>query len=90
MLTELLRRGNKWLVLNAKINCAHLYCKIYLGSDVVETTSDPRVWSTAKVNIYYFREFQAYNELTAAIETYISFYNHNRFQKRLKGLSRLG
>ncbi|MFK3988683.1 IS3 family transposase [Exiguobacterium mexicanum] len=44
-------------------------------------------WGTLKVEMYYLREFQAYSELTSAIETYISFYNHDRFQKRLNGLS---
>ncbi|STO09005.1 IS2 transposase TnpB [Exiguobacterium aurantiacum] len=44
-------------------------------------------WGTLKVEMYYLREFQAYNELTRAIENYISFYNHDRFQKRLNGLS---
>ena len=41
-------------------------------------------WGTLKVEMYYLREFQAYSELTSAIETYISFYNHDRFQKRLE------
>lgn len=43
-------------------------------------------WGTLKVEMYYLREFQAYNELTSAIEAYISFYNHDRLQKRLNGL----
>jgi hypothetical protein len=40
-----------------------------------------------KVEMYYLREFQADSELKSAIDTYISFYNHDRFQKRLGGLS---
>ncbi|WP_138858676.1 MULTISPECIES: IS3 family transposase [Exiguobacterium] len=44
-------------------------------------------WGTLKVEMYYLREFQAYSELTKAIENYIAFYNHDRFQKRLNGLS---
>ncbi|WP_214798981.1 IS3 family transposase [Exiguobacterium sp. s50] len=44
-------------------------------------------WGTLKVEMYYLRQFQAYNELTTAIEKYISFYNHERLQKRLNGLS---
>ncbi len=44
-------------------------------------------WGTLKVEMYYLHEFQAYSELTSAIENYISFYNHNRLQKRLNSLS---
>lgn len=37
--------------------------------------------------MYYLPEFQAYNELTTVIEKYISFYNHERLQKRINGLN---
>ncbi|WP_150111975.1 IS3 family transposase [Exiguobacterium antarcticum] len=44
-------------------------------------------WGTLKSEMYYLRDFQAYEELKSYIEAYIYFYNNERFQKRLNGLS---
>lgn len=46
-------------------------------------------WGTLKSEMYYLREFQSFEELRKAIEKYIHFYNHQRYQKRLNGLSPL-
>ena len=46
-------------------------------------------WGTLKSEMYYLREFQSFEELRKAIEVYIYFYNHQRYQKRLNGLSPL-
>ena len=46
-------------------------------------------WGTLKSEMYYLREFQTFDELQKAIEVYIYFYNHQRYQKRLNGLSPL-
>lgn len=46
-------------------------------------------WGTLKCEMYYLRHFQSFEELKKAIELYIHFYNHTRYQKRLNGLSPL-
>ena len=46
-------------------------------------------WGTLKCEKYYLNKYDTYEELTHAIEEYIFFYNHNRLQKRLNGLSPL-
>lgn len=40
-------------------------------------------WGILKSEMYYLRKFTSKEELTAAIENYISFYNTKRFQKKL-------
>lgn len=46
-------------------------------------------WGTLKTEMYYLRDFQAYEELNKAVNSYIHFYNNERYQKRLNGLSPL-
>lgn len=40
-------------------------------------------WGILKSEMYYLRKFTSQEELTAAIENYISFYNTRRFQRKL-------
>ncbi|WP_143469702.1 IS3 family transposase, partial [Lentibacillus sediminis] len=44
-------------------------------------------WGTLKCEKYYLHKYDTYEELSLAIEDYIRFYNHDRYQKRLNGLS---
>ena len=44
-------------------------------------------WGTLKSEMYYLNSFETYEALVQAIKTYIDFYNHQRYQKRLNGLS---
>ena len=44
-------------------------------------------WGTLKCEKYYLRKYQSFEELSKAIDEYIHFYNHERLQKRLNGLS---
>ncbi|HVI21658.1 MAG TPA: IS3 family transposase, partial [Bacillus sp. (in: firmicutes)] len=44
-------------------------------------------WGTLKCEKYYLNKYETYDELAQAIDEYISFYNHDRLQKRLNGLS---
>ncbi|NHC21524.1 IS3 family transposase, partial [Bacillus sp. MM2020_4] len=44
-------------------------------------------WGTLKCEKYYLRKFETFEELSKAINEYIHFYNHDRYQKRLNGLS---
>jgi putative transposase len=42
-------------------------------------------WGTLKAEMYYLHRFIDYDNLKAAIDHYIHFYNNARFQERLKG-----
>lgn len=44
-------------------------------------------WGTLKCEKYYLRKYRSFEELSKAIDEYIHFYNHERLQKRLNGLS---
>jgi len=44
-------------------------------------------WGTIKAEMYYLRRFTNYEELKVAIEKYIAFYNNDRYQEKLGGLS---
>ncbi|WP_408605264.1 IS3 family transposase [Bacillus timonensis] len=44
-------------------------------------------WGTLKCEKYYLHKYETFEELSKAIDEYIYFYNHNRYQKRLNGLS---
>ncbi|WP_420846151.1 IS3 family transposase [Neobacillus notoginsengisoli] len=44
-------------------------------------------WGTLKSEKYYLKKYETFEELSMAIDEYIHFYNHNRYQKRLNGLS---
>lgn len=44
-------------------------------------------WGTLKCEKYYLNKYETFDELSNAINEYIHFYNHNRYQKRLNGLS---
>jgi transposase InsO family protein len=46
-------------------------------------------WGTLKAEMFYLNRFQDSNALIAAIEEYILFYNHKRFQQGLGGLAPL-
>jgi len=44
-------------------------------------------WSIIKTEMYYLKSFHSIKELTKAIEKYIDYYNNNRFQDKLNGLT---
>jgi putative transposase len=44
-------------------------------------------WGTLKCEKYYLHKYKTFEELSLAIDEYILFYNHDRYQKRLNGLS---
>jgi transposase InsO family protein len=46
-------------------------------------------WGTLKSEKYYLDKYETFDELCGAIDEYIYFYNHKRYQKRLNGLSPL-
>lgn len=44
-------------------------------------------WGTLKSEKYYLHKYETFEELSQAIDEYIHFYNHERYQKRLNGFS---
>lgn len=44
-------------------------------------------WGTLKCEEYYLHKYKSFKELSKAIDEYIQFYNHDRYQERLDGLS---
>ena len=46
-------------------------------------------WGTIKAEMYYLHSFSDYDNLKAAIEQYMTFYNHGRYQQKLGGLAPL-
>ncbi|WP_369691402.1 IS3 family transposase [Lederbergia lenta] len=44
-------------------------------------------WGTLKCEKYYLNTYETFEEHSIAIDEYIYFYNHDRYQKRLKNLS---
>lgn len=46
-------------------------------------------WGIIKCEKYYLNQYDTYEELSAAVDEYIKFYNEKRLQKKLNGLSPL-
>jgi putative transposase len=44
-------------------------------------------WGTLKCEKYYLQKYETFEDLSFAVNEYIQFYNHDRYQKRLNGLS---
>lgn len=44
-------------------------------------------WGTLKSEKYSLHTYETFDELSKAIDAYIHFYNHDRYQERLNGLS---
>lgn len=44
-------------------------------------------WGTLKCEKYYLHKYETFEDLSTAIDKYIYFYNHDRYQERLNGLS---
>ncbi len=44
-------------------------------------------WGTLKCEKYYLHKYETYEELSKAINEYIYFYNYERYQEKLNGLS---
>ena len=47
------------------------------------------VWGALKYESYYLHKFEEFDEFRYAIQKYIRFYNEERYQERLNGLSPL-
>lgn len=52
----------------------------------IDNGSMESFWGTLKCEKYYLHKYETFEELSVAIDEYIQFYNHDRYQKRLNGL----
>lgn len=46
-------------------------------------------WGTLKCEKYYLHKYETFEDLSFAVDEYVQFYNQERYQKRLNGLSPL-
>lgn len=53
----------------------------------IDTGPMESFWRTLKCEKYYLNKYETFDELSLAIDEYIRFYNYDRYQKRLNGLS---
>lgn len=53
----------------------------------IENSPMESFWGTLKSEKYYLEKYKTFEQLSKAIIEYIHFYNHDRYQKRLHGLS---
>lgn len=44
-------------------------------------------WGALKSEMYYLNRFETYTQLEQAVREYMVFYNHERYQKKLQGLT---
>lgn len=55
----------------------------------IDNGSIEAFWGTLKVEKYYLYKYESYEALKEAVDTYITFYNTERYQETLNGLSPL-
>lgn len=70
-----------------KINTAKMKQSMSRVGRCIDNGPMESFWGTLKCEKYYRRKFKTFEELSLAIDEYIHFYNHDRYQKRLNGLS---
>lgn len=72
-----------------KIEKANMTQSMYRVGKCIDNGPMESFWGTLKSEKYYLNNYDSFEELSIAIDEYISFYNHERYQKRLNGLSPL-
>lgn len=76
---------------------SHAFCKRLEQENICQSMSRPGkcldnapmegFWGILKTEMYYLRHFEEYSELYEAIAAYINFYNNERYQKKLGGMT---
>lgn len=69
---------------HAKLENAHMRQSMSRVGRCIDNGPMEGFWGLLKSEMYYLHKFTAADELTAAIEQYIDFYNTRRYQKRLR------
>ncbi|QSS99733.1 IS3 family transposase [Pontibacillus sp. ALD_SL1] len=70
-----------------KIDQAGIYQSMSRVGRCIDNGPMESFWGTLKCEKYYLHKYDTYEELSSAIEEYIYFYNHERYQEKLNGLS---
>lgn len=68
---------------------AHLIQSMSRVGRCIDNAPIESFWSKLKCEEYYLHSYDSFEALKQAIDDYIYFYNHFRYQKRLNGLSPL-
>ena len=71
----------------AKLSQAHMIQSMSRVGKCIDNGPMEGFWGILKTEMYYLMKFDTYEELKAAIEEYIYYYNNNRYQERLGCLS---
>lgn len=74
-------------VFKAKLAQAHMIQSMSRVGKCIDNGPMEGFWGTLKVEMYYLRKFDTYEELRKAIDDYIYYYNNNRYQEKLDCLS---
>ena len=72
-----------------KINKAEMVQSMSRVGRCIDNGPMEAFWGTLKSEKYYLNKYSTFEELKNDIEEYIRFYNYERLQKRLNGLSPL-
>lgn len=72
---------------HAKLEAAHMRQSMSRVGHCIDNGPMEGFWGMLKSEMYYLRKFTSAEELTAAIEQYISFYNTKRYQRRLHSMT---
>lgn len=76
--------GFKRMILNAEMNQSMSRVGRCIDNGPMES-----FWGTLKCEKYYLNSYESFEDLSCAINEYMYFYNYERLQKRLNGLSPL-
>lgn len=70
-----------------RINDANLTHSMSRVGRCIDNGPMESFWGTFKCEKYYLHKYLTFDELSTAVEEYIEFYNYNRYQEKLNGLS---
>lgn len=76
-------------VFKAKLDAAGIKQSMSRVGRCIDNGPMEAFWGTLKVEMYYLHHFDEYDSLKDAIESYITFYNNDRYQYGLGGLAPL-
>ena len=72
---------------HAKLEAAHMRQSMSRVGHCIDNGPMEGFWGMLKSEMYYLHKFTSADELIAAIEQYITFYNTKRYQKRLHSMT---
>lgn len=75
------------MLFHTKLETAHMRQSMSRVGHCIDNGPMESFWGILKSEMYYLHKFTSADELTAAIENYITFYNTRRYQKRLRSMT---